>query len=113
MIEAVKGLTSLGQGRNREAFLTKRGKYIIKVPLNEAGWSDNLIEVTDYERNRFLGREYMARCRMVVLSGVPCLIMERVDPVTSLKGLPEWTDFVDCRQVGYNRKGKLVAYDWA
>lgn len=28
------------------------------------------------------------------------------------KELPTWCDFVDCRQVGYNRKGKLLAYDY-
>lgn len=29
-----------------------------------------------------------------------------------LKDLPPWTDFVDCRQVGFNHQGKLVAYDY-
>ena len=26
--------------------------------------------------------------------------------------LPDWTGFVDCGQVGFTKKGELVAYDF-
>lgn len=51
----------------------------------------------------------LAKCRLHN-SGI--LIMEYVEQV-SLDNLPDWCDFVDCRQVGYNRYSQLVAYDYA
>lgn len=41
------------------------------------------------------------------------LVMELIDTkFLKPEEQPEWVDFVDCAQVGFNRKGKLVAYDY-
>lgn len=62
----------------------------------------------------------VAECRMetdysVVTEGMDVLVMEKVDiqGVSHLgyKDMPDWVGSVDCAQVGYDRKGLLVAYD--
>lgn len=39
--------------------------------------------------------------------------MEKVEPLEKVdyKNLPFWVGMVDCGQVGYDKTGKLVAYD--
>lgn len=92
-------------------YLSRSGKHVIKVPICYRGQYANEQEARDYRDGSFLGRSRLARCREAKLDGQWVLVMERVEPANGV--LPEWTDFVDCRQVGYNRKGNLVAYDWA
>jgi hypothetical protein len=99
----------LGVGRNRVAFLLPSGKYVLKVPRNDAGVADN------YHEARFGGTWNYAKCKLVNLCGISCLIMEYLDyePIyEEYDLLPDWTMSVDCCQVGYNRKGKLLAYDF-
>lgn len=40
--------------------------------------------------------------------------MEYIEPITSFKDkkLPDWINSVDGGQVGYNKKGLLLAYDY-
>jgi len=106
-------MTFLGEGRTRRVFLSRSGKYVVKIPLNGEGEHANFIEARDFSLNRFLGQEKLARCREVCLNGKWCLVMERVYPASIEENLPSWADFVDCRQVGYTRRKNLVAYDWA
>lgn len=96
----------LGSGRNRTTYLLPSGKYVLKIPRNEAGVFDNADEeaLSLYKTH--------ARCRTIKLFGTLCLVMEYVEQASLDKELPTWCDFVDCRQVGYNRKGKLLAYDY-
>lgn len=51
----------------------------------------------------------------VVPEGMDVLVMEKVDihGVSHLgyKDMPDWVGSVDCAQVGYDRNGRLVAYD--
>jgi len=111
--EAQKNLKVLGEGRNRITF-ELNDRFVLKVPLNEYGVLDNETEAKMY-RNRSDGDIRLARCRKVLNSfGLPLLVMERVDidSVESLE-LPHWVDFIDCSQVGYTKKGELVAYDYA
>lgn len=111
--QGIKGWTYLGEGSNRIVFRRKNSKWVLKIPLNPAGMNDNDAEDHYYRKWKHKS-DKMARCRLVQLMDVPCLIMEYVNTeVGPLKNLPEWTLFVDCQQVGYNSHGKLVAYDYA
>lgn len=118
----MKGWEYVSSGRNRAVY--RRGNYVVKVPLNEEGIHDN-----HHERNTFLGFRMnpsfidhpdciqYARCRLLG----DLLVMQYamfVGPGTSSKGYlpysfgPSWMAFVDCGQAGYNRFGKVVAYDY-
>jgi hypothetical protein len=101
----------LGSGRNRAVYQLRKD-YVIKVPINEDGFADNFNEDRAYHRRR---NEPLAAARMVYADksdGIPLLVMEYVEPVKSFKDLPSWVYSIDSMQVGYNRKGKLVAYDY-
>lgn len=103
----------LGEGRTRAAFLTPSGDYVIKVPIDEMGFVDNFREYRMWQQfNKWIPKEYLARCKLHLDSGI--LVMEVVNPTyVPMDGRPAWVDSIDCGQVGYNRKGKLVAYDYA
>lgn len=108
----VSQLKFLGEGRNRAVYLLPSGKNVIKIPLNDDGINDNL---TEEYRYRFQRKTWypLARCRL--LNGSHNLIMEYVEFPNSyceLREIHSWIDFVDCWQVGYNRAGKVVAYDY-
>lgn len=99
----------LGVGRNRVTFLLPSGKYVLKIPRNDSGVWDN------HHEARLSGTWNYARCKLVNLCGIWCLVMEYLNCETIYKeydSLPDWTIGVDCCQVGYNRKGKLLAYDF-
>jgi len=86
-------------GTTRIAILQKQ--WVVKLPVNSQGFAANYNEATSpwcpIARNKLFG---------------DVLVMERVEPISlSWKTLPDWCSFVDCCQVGYTRKGKLVAYD--
>lgn len=85
--------------------------HVIKVPLNGEGELANMLEEDHHVKEGKTGYIPIADCEIILLGEHPALRMERVVPVTSHKGLPGWADFVDCRQVGYDRDGVLVAYD--
>lgn len=109
----------LGCGRNRIVYLLPSGKNVIKIPLSEAGENNNYDEAFRYSKRIERKSIPLARCRMV--KDTPYLIMEYViDPFAiqhrrkyTLCNMPTWVEFVDCRQVGYTRQNKLVAYDYA
>lgn len=105
-------------GRNRRVYVM--GTYVIKVPLNLNGVADNDWEgsvrngafVSEYEL------VYPKHKRMVYWRGIPVVFMEYVEPATSKQiikqvgKVPNWVDRVDCGQVGFNKHGLLVAYDY-
>lgn len=110
----------LSYGRHRIVF--RHGNYVVKVPLNEEGLYDNW-----RERNVWLNRSprnycKYARCRMWGIA----LVMQYATfpgPLSDDKGykgyvsiltpgVPKWIYAVDCGQVGYNRFGEIVAYDY-
>ena len=108
----VSQLKHLGTGRNRAVYLLPSGKNVIKIPMNGDGIHDNLAEEYRYRVQRTSWYP-LARCRL--LPGSHNLIMEYVKFPDSYCGLREsnsWIDSVDCCQIGYNRVGKLVAYDY-
>jgi len=98
--------TFLAETDKRRVFLSPSGKYVLKVPLNERGEDENWWE--HYRYNVLGWKDLYAKCRLVG----KCLVMEFVKVATDLKNLPDWTRDIDCAQVGWNRKGKLVAYDY-
>lgn len=111
-------------GRHRTVFVFN--KYVVKVPRCADGFDDNETEgyvendcrVSDPESN-----VQYARTRIAVFKGVPVIFMERVAHASTARinayfGRPadsndyNWTFCVDCGQVGFNRAGRLVAYDY-
>ena len=106
--------TLLGSGRNRAVFKLKSGNYVIKFPLNEEGVADNDWEASICS-NKHEGDEddvQYPKTRYIELQGFVCCIMEYIEPCDSIDGMPDWIGFVDCGQVGYNKKGRLLAYDY-
>lgn len=102
------GLEWLDTGNSRAGY--RRGRWVYKVPINEKGTFDNWREAKKYARTK--GRdpngEY-ARCRLLKNGW---LVMEYVEPLHP-RFCPRWADFIDCQQVGTNRHGGIVAYDYA
>lgn len=103
-------------GRTRAVFDRGDG-YVIKVPINGEGFAANSREVTTSE----VEDPYtpVADCRHDTVydassAGVSVLVMEKLSFEGVPRGynnLPDWVMCVDGGQVGYNRKGELVAYD--
>lgn len=105
--------TLKGVGQYRAVYKLNE-RFVIKVPINELGYHCNLREYLQYQYSKrwpdkFKNDIQYARCRMIRSSGF--LVMEYVD-TTYLFERPWWADFVDCAQVGKNRAGKIVAYDF-
>ncbi len=57
---------------------------------------------------------HYARCKIININDVGCLLMERLEVINGhgTPNLPYWVDFIDCGQVGYDKKGRLKAYDF-
>ncbi len=111
----MRTFTYLGHGRNRITYRISE-RYVVKIPLNQDGVADNWYEAKQCKRD-----PDTAKCRLLG----DCLVMEFVDDIHQIWGhlplwekmerinlLPYWVDYVDCRQVGFTRTGKLVAYDF-
>lgn len=102
-------------GRNRVAMISPDRRIVFKLPLNNSGMLDNYRERRAFVLNiRKKGYVEMAACRIIIPdgdAGVPMLAMQYVEPIRYSNDLPKWVDCVDCAQVGYNRQGRLVAYD--
>ncbi len=107
---AVAGAPLFDYGRNRAVY--DRGRYVLKVPRNEDGESDNYWEA---DMSRSFGRRpdingiCYARCRLLKNGW---LVMEKVQPLPSGVQAPKWADYVDCQQVGLARDGRIVAFDY-
>ena len=97
----------IGIGRNRKVY--EHGDYVIKVPLNKKGEADNMYEAETFKKEGDKGYIKYARCRL--LKNYLVMIKLKTD-IGSNHKLSEWTDWVDCAQVGYDKKGNLLAYDY-
>ena len=103
----------IGWGRHRAVF--RRGNIVVKVPLSEYGVADNEREARyyrmeqEYYNIKYCKENHLARCFMF---NQICLVMEYVKPAPELWGIESWTSAVDCGQIGHNKIGKLVAYDY-
>ncbi|MBA9846800.1 hypothetical protein [Ralstonia pickettii] len=107
-------------GRTRNVF-QMRGGYVVKLPKNFLGIRDNDWEGAVSNAPDSLGCEWHVqypRTRLAVFDEVPVVFMEFVKPLSSQEIVsqfghePEWVMSVDGGQVGVNRAGRLVAYDY-
>lgn len=98
----------IGEGSTRIVF--DAGRWVVKVPNSIYTFDANYNE--QFRGDRSLDNEIYAACRLFHIKEVPVLYMEKVTLVPYTKGMPNWVDFIDCQQVGLNRRGKLVAYDY-
>jgi len=105
----MKQFIYIGTDRNRIVY--RRGYFVIKIPLNESGLHDNWHEEMLFKQyGKTRGYIPLARCRLVKNS---ILVMEYIEHTgRSFDGCPGWADYVDCGQVGTDRNGSLVAYDY-
>lgn len=121
MIQPREGWKYLGTGGTRECYLLPSGN-VLKIPRCLAGADGNHKEALLWKKRHapeeidgwYDGWSF-ARCR--IIPGTDLLVMEYVEPYQS-RGLlsydlPKWCTRVDCAQVGFNRAGQLVAYDYA
>ena len=97
-------------GSKRKAYISPDKSYIIKVPFNvtRLGLEENLEEFNIYSNSK----EYIyAKCELIENNW---LKMEYVEPATlSINDdCPDWVSTIAETQVGYNRDGKLLAYDY-
>ena len=105
----------IGIGQQRIVFKYS-DKYVIKLPLSPKGIVDNNNEV-NFKTNNPNSEIKTAHCEIVNIDDVNCLKMEYVDHWSAILHssveLDNWCLDVDCLQVGFNKKGSLVAYDFA
>ena len=99
-------------GRTRAVFDRGDG-YVIKVPIDYEGMMASSNEFTVFSaEDTFIP---VADCYFDNEFEQPLLVMEKVDTrrteKLSYSEMPNWVGYVDSGQVGYNKKGELVAYD--
>jgi hypothetical protein len=106
-------------GRNRIAF--EFDTYVVKLPITLNGIADNDWEGSvsnDPDAEPNVWQVQYARTRLYYKGEIPVLFMEKVNYTTREELIdrfgkePEWVSCVDCGQVGFNKGGKLVAYDY-
>ena len=104
------------RGRNRNVF--DMGSYVVKIPKNFYGMGDNEWEGSVSNANEDPEEIQYARTRLIYWEDIPIVFMEYVEPATSTEIVekigaePEWVACVDCGQVGFNKNGRLVVYDY-
>lgn len=103
-----KGFKHLGTGAFRRTF--GRGKIVIKIPYNDAGFQDNITEAYAYRTFRNEAdpktEAVFAPCRLLPNG---CLMMVYIEYAWS-EGMPRWTHYIDGGQCGFY-KDRVVAYD--
>lgn len=111
------GAEWVGTGTSRICFSYPGSNTVIKIPFNSAGQ-----EASRREEQAFKDFQKwpqvctpIADCSFVDFTsslGMKLLVMEQLHEFPgTIIGLPDWVAGVDCGQVGYNSKKKLVAYD--
>lgn len=99
----------IGAGFDRYVF-GESPAYVVKVPRDAWGEFCNEGEAREAPTSVIF-----ARCKAFKhpRTGVVLLRMERIVRFpTARTKLPDWTDGIDCQQVGWTADGRLVAYDW-
>lgn len=104
--------------RNRITFMFPT--YVVKLPWSWHGFPDNDWEgsVSNAEGEQSDWQVQYARTRLHYQGEIPVLFMERVQYLTQKQIIhrfgyePEWVMSVDCGQVGVNRAGRLLAFDY-
>lgn len=99
-------------GGHRVVFIN--GDEVIKVPYKESGEIANEIELEGRPKNAPPEAKFAKTKLDNELSnkyGFLIIRMERIKDYFTIR-MPEWTYDIDCCQVGINKRGELVAYDW-
>lgn len=105
-----QGFEKIGQGSFRVTYA--RGKVVIKIPYNQAGFEDNLTEAYNWRKYKSTPNTrgfVFAPCRLLPDGS---LMMVKVEGIRDWNTIPFWAYKIDGTQCGYH-KGKLVAYDYA
>ncbi len=117
-----KGLRYVDSGSTRDTYMSKSGLFVVKVPRDPVFQDDNYNEAITYKNTGGIGWDdetRYAKCRLFTFHGVKLVIMETVEVIRHPEwyeaplDLPEWINYLDNKQVGYDRQGRLVAYDYA
>lgn len=111
-----KGWTYVSSGRHRRVI--KRGNVVIKIPYQPDGKEANQDEYQLYRKYRNSPDPrtgvYYAPCRML-LNG--CLMMRAINTKLNNKAyrkLPLWAfELSDGPQVGFDKNGRVLAYDYS
>lgn len=94
-------------GRNRACFISKH--CVLKFPLNDGGVADN-----DWEGS--CSGDIYAVGKWLQIGEFVCVMQEKLtlipEEAFSYATLPDWVGSVDCGQVGYDKKGRLKAFDF-
>lgn len=107
-------------GRNRNVF-SMPGGYVVKLPRNLDGIIDNDWEGSVSNTPESLNDpdyEQYPKTRMVYQGDVPVVFMEFILALTSEEIVarfgsePDWVWSIDGGQVGVNKNGRLVAFDY-
>jgi hypothetical protein len=82
------------------------------VPINTYGIDDNYFEYENQNNQQWVGNR--ARNRMIVLpkSGIPIIVMEKLNIDIHFEELPDWAWDYDSGQVGKDRRGRFKAFDY-
>lgn len=111
------GAEWVGMGTSRICFTFPGSNLVIKIPFSTAGFSASIREdqaFKDFEKWPHICTP-IAECKFMDFTaafGMKLLVMEHLHEFPeTLTGLPGWVFSIDCGQVGYNSKKKLVAYD--
>lgn len=100
----------LSGGSKRKVYVSPDKTHVIKVSMDcsTLGIEENITEAKIYSENK---NSIYAKCELV---GDNWLKMEYVEPVYFKKGddYPDWTLYIAEHQVGYNKDGVLLAYDY-
>ncbi len=120
-----KGFKLLGFGTSRIVYV--KNDIVIKVPISFEHIRSNYLEaelykasvkrklISNFDPSCFI---YVAKCKPIELLGIPCLIMEKVLPISDeledeIRDKYQWpTNCNDSAQVGFTSKGRLVCYDY-
>lgn len=103
-------------GRNREVFVMH--SYVVKIPRNYDGIADNHWEGSVSNSVEYPQSDWQvqyARTRIAVVHDIPVVFMERLEEGSIVERLgrePNWVGCVDGGQVGFNKQGRLLAYDY-
>lgn len=111
-------------GSYRTAYLSPSKRFVYKVPLRYTGLICNYFEHDQYRNGTVckdhvgVPRDALARCR---ISPAGILVMEFVAGAVygnyeKVEGtdvdVPDWAWRIEGAQVGINRRGKIVAFDY-
>jgi len=107
------GWTYIGRGKNRRVWKLKNKNFVLKIAYTDSGIIANKNEHTFYRNSN---RINFAACRLIcdnILMMRAVSILDDSD-FCQYKLIPSWAfNLNDGPQVGIDRNGMIVAYDYA